>query len=180
MTEAVDPRERLRYTRKAEREAVWFLGDRVEFILNGDMTENRLMLYYHHSKPSSQPPLHEHVGEDEILFIIEGGITFWAADQEITLGPGDLIVLPKDLPHTFRSLPDVESSWYVLTSPANFENFVRTMSEPATHDGPDYDWEMTPEIEQRLEAAAAENGITIIAPPGTKPTDVPGGTEPVR
>lgn len=176
----IDPRDRLRYTRKGEREALWFLGERVEFLLTGDMTDNKLMFYYHHSKPSSQPPLHEHVGEDEILFIVKGGVTFWAADQEVTLGEGDIIVLPRDLPHTFRSLPDQESGWYVLTSPASFENFIRDVAVPATHPGPDYDFEMTHEVEEHLHAAAARNGITIMAPSGTMPWEVPGGTEPVR
>ena len=175
----VDPRTRLRYTKASEREAVWFLGDRIEFILTGEMTDRRLMMYYHESHPDSQPPLHEHEVEDEIHYILEGGITYWAGDEEVTLYAGDSMVLPRDLPHTFRSLPNVSTKWFTITSPTNFEDFIREMSEPCTVDGPQPGWEMTPELATRLNDSAKRHGITLLGPPGTLPTDVPGGTQPV-
>ncbi|MDO5683344.1 MAG: cupin domain-containing protein [Propionibacteriaceae bacterium] len=180
MTDKINPKDRLRYTRAEEREAVWFLGGRVEFMLTDEMTDGRIMLYHHVAIPGAQPPLHEHEGEDEIMIITKGRMTFWAADQVVTLGPGDCIVLPKDLPHTFRSEEGMETEYFVLTSPAAFEGFVREASEPATHPGADLEFTMTPEREQRLHAAAKKHGVTLMAPPGTLPTDIPGGTEPVR
>lgn len=180
MTDKVNPKDRLRYTRANEREAVWFLGGRVEFMLTSEMTDGKVMFYHHVAIPGAQPPLHEHQDEDEIMIIIKGAMHFWAADQKVTLGPGDCIVLPKDLPHTFASDPDQETEYFVMTSPANFEGFIREASEPATHPGADLDFELTPERKERLHAAAAKHGVTIMAPPGTLPTDIPGGTEPVR
>lgn len=178
-TNSVDPRDRLQFTKASEREAVWFLGDRIEFILTGKMTDGRLMMYYHESHPDSQPPLHEHEVEDEMHYILEGGITYWAGTQEITLYAGDAMLLPRDLPHTFRALPNIKSKWFVITSPTNFEDFIREMSPPATQPGPQPDWKMTPELSEKLTDSAKRHGITILAPPGTLPTDVPGGTEPV-
>ncbi|MGJ3507709.1 cupin domain-containing protein [Enemella sp. A6] len=175
----VNPKERLRVVRHDEREELWFLGEYTDFIITGAMTEGRLLVYTHDALPNSAPPLHEHIGEDEILILIEGSITFWAADQEHTLYGGDAIVLPKDLPHTFR-VGTEGARYMVLTSPANFENFVRDMSVPATFRGPEPGFEFTPEYTQRLNETAAKHGITIMAPPGTLPTDFPGGTEPVR
>lgn len=156
--------------RDTERESLWFLGDLVEIIVDGSKTGGRLTVAMHHARPSSQPPLHEHDAEDEIFFILEGEITYWAQGITATLGAGDFILLPKDVPHSFQVSPDREARWLVILAPSGFEDFLREASDPAGHRGLPADFTMTPAIESRLMTAAETAGITILGPPGTRPS----------
>lgn len=162
------PADRLRVVRRADRESMWFLGDLVQLIITGEMTEGRLMVAYHHSRPASQPPLHEHDAEDEIFYLLEGEITFWSAGREEVLGAGDSIVLPRDVPHTFQVSPDAEARWLVFLTPGGFESFFREVGVPNEYDGPQLDWTSDEDTERRLHAAAERAGITILAPAGTR------------
>lgn len=156
--------DRLRVVRVADRESMWFLGDFVQFLVTGEMTEGRLMVAYHHARADSHPPLHEHDAEDEIFVLIEGQITFWAAGREEVLNAGDTIVLPRDLPHTFRVAPDREARWLVLLTPGGFESFFREVGVPAEYEAPQRGWVMDGPTEARLHAAARRAGISILDP----------------
>lgn len=170
MVGAVSPAvDRIKVVRETERESLWFLGDNVQWILTGAETEGRLTLGLHHARPASQPPLHEHDGEDEIFFLLEGQITFWSIGTEVVLTAGDCILLPKDVPHTFQVSPDREAKWLVILAPGGFEDFVRAASRPAEYPGPEKGWEMDDATEKKLVEAAAVAGITLLGPPGARP-----------
>lgn len=171
-------KDRMTVVRKEDRESIWFLGDFVQLIVTGEHTDGRFVMAYHESHPSSQPPLHEHENDDEIFVILDGQITFWALDQEVTLGAGDTIVLPKHVPHTFQVSADKGAKWLVLLSPSGFENFWREVGEKPTHVGPIEGWKMDEATEERLNTSAKKNGITLIAPPGTLPAEVDGADRP--
>jgi mannose-6-phosphate isomerase-like protein (cupin superfamily) len=42
---------------------------------------------------------HMHPNTNEIQYILEGTGTIWLGDKEVTVKPGDLIVIPKGTPH---------------------------------------------------------------------------------
>ena len=45
------------------------------------------------------PPKHLHANAHEIQFVLEGTGTIWLGDKEVTVKPGDLVVIPKGVPH---------------------------------------------------------------------------------
>jgi mannose-6-phosphate isomerase-like protein (cupin superfamily) len=45
------------------------------------------------------PPKHLHADANEIQYILEGTGTIWLGDKEVTVKPGDLVVIPKGTPH---------------------------------------------------------------------------------
>ena len=45
------------------------------------------------------PPKHLHANAHEIQFILEGTGTIWLGDKEVTVKPGDLVIIPKGTPH---------------------------------------------------------------------------------
>ena len=45
------------------------------------------------------PPKHLHADTNEIQYILEGTGTIWLGDKEVTVKPGDLVVIPKGTPH---------------------------------------------------------------------------------
>lgn len=169
---AENPRDRIYIVRESERENLWFLGDLIQPILTPEMTEGRFELHMTQSRPASEPPLHEHDAEDEVFLLIDGSVEFWAGDQHAVLGPGDCILMPKDVPHVFRSSPETGAKWLVITAPGWFLGFLRAVAEPAEYAAPNRDWNMDDETQKKLYQAAEDFGITILAPPGTRPSDL--------
>lgn len=75
------------------------------------------------------PPLHRHLGEDELFYILEGQIWFKCGDAEAVHGPGALAWLPRQLPHQFQVRSDTARALQVST-PAQFERFVAALGRP--------------------------------------------------
>ncbi|MCA1300029.1 cupin domain-containing protein [Stappia indica] len=168
-TDPTKPENRIFVIREAERENLWFLGDLIQPIITTQMTEGRFQLALTHSKVGSEPPLHEHNGEDEIFYLLEGKISFWSADAAVTLGPGDCILMPKDVPHIFQVDPDSEAKWLVMSAPGGLDEFFRAVAIPADYAAPQAGWKMDEATEKRLTDACDRFGITLIGPPGTRP-----------
>ena len=45
------------------------------------------------------PPKHLHANAHEIQYFLEGTGTIWLGDKEVTVKPGDLVIIPKGTPH---------------------------------------------------------------------------------
>lgn len=170
--EAVDQASRVFVVREAERENLWFLGDLIQPIITSRMTEGRFQMALTHSKAGSEPPLHEHGGEDEIFYVLEGKISFWAADRTCVLGAGDCILMPRDVPHIFQADRDTGAKWLVLSAPGGLDDFFRAVAVPAEYPAPQKGWSMDHATEKRLEDACKRFDISILAPPGTRPTEI--------
>ncbi len=114
----------------------------------------------------SQPPPHVHHNEDEGFYILEGGITLYTAEAEVTLGAGEFAVGPMGVPHTYRA-GGAGVRMIVISAPGGFADFVREMGVAAAREelpvleGP-------PDI-VRLTEVAARHGIEFTGPPGTLP-----------
>jgi mannose-6-phosphate isomerase-like protein (cupin superfamily) len=44
-------------------------------------------------------PKHLHPNANEIQYILDGTGTIWLGDKEVTVKPGDLVIIPKGTPH---------------------------------------------------------------------------------
>ena len=71
---------------------------------------------------------------------------------------------PRDIPHTF-TVTSPEARSLVVTEPAGFEKFMRTLGEPAAALTIPPASVALPSREQIM-AAAAEFGLEILGPPG--------------
>ena len=74
------------------------------------------------------PPRHVHFRDDEILRMMSGRVAVWSPTHCGVAGPGDVIVLPKGVPHTWRSL-DEEVHMEVTTAPGDLEIFFERLEE---------------------------------------------------
>jgi quercetin dioxygenase-like cupin family protein len=150
--------------RQGEGEALWFLGTLVTIKAGSETTAGRVAVIEHLAPRGAGSPLHVHRREDEWFYVIEGELTFWVGGEVIEAPAGSFVYGPRDVPHTFTVSSD-EARFLLVTEPAGFESFVRTLAEPAQAltippppAGP-------PDFE-RLAAVAAEYGIEILGPPG--------------
>lgn len=156
--------ERIYVIRAKERKNWWFLGNLVQPIITSEMTNGQFMMSQTHAYLGSQPPVHEHNGEDEIFYILEGAVTFWVEDTEVTLGPGDSILMPKDVPHIFQASSEVETKWLNISGPAGLEKFFEDVSVDAEYPGPQRGWAMDDATLARLDKACEKYGITLLDP----------------
>lgn len=86
---------------------------------------------------SSGPGLHVHTREDEAAYVISGVLTFVVGDRRFEASSGELVWLPREVPHTFANLGD-EAVWaFAVTTPAGLEGmFAEQSAYFATLQGP--------------------------------------------
>ena len=76
-------------------------GDTISPVNSGGM-RNKLLVAVDGATISIQdgsPPKYLHANANEIQYILEGTGTIWLGDKEVTVKPGDLVVIPKGTPH---------------------------------------------------------------------------------
>lgn len=150
-----------------DSEQLWFLGTLARMKLDGQHTGGRFALWDGVLPHGAAPPLHSHP-QDETFYVLEGEITAWLVEPELTAdqgwissrgqrcGPGAVVFAPGGAPHTFRVESDTARMVF-LSTPAGIDEYVRALAEPAQWpwlqpppDGPRVAPERMAEIERRL------------------------------
>jgi mannose-6-phosphate isomerase-like protein (cupin superfamily) len=80
-------------------------------------------------RPGDGPPLHVHHKEDEIFRIVEGRFRLRIGDATFDAGPGDTLLLPRDVPHSFINSGDVTGRLLIVLQPGGFERFFLEVAE---------------------------------------------------
>jgi quercetin dioxygenase-like cupin family protein len=167
---ATDETSRELIVRHGERTGYWFLNDYVEMLATGEDTEGRYTFFEVLGPPGDEPPLHVHDADDEAFLVLDGELEVWIGDTHTTLGPGDYALLPKGVPHIYRVSSPQPARWLVLLAPAGFDRFLRAVSQPAQEARiPDAAPPPTPADAEQLARVAAECGMDILGPPGSRP-----------
>ncbi|MGI5127393.1 quercetin 2,3-dioxygenase [Pseudonocardia sp. CA-107938] len=117
--------------RAGEGEALWFLGNLVTLKATGEQTRGALTVAEFVNPPGFAPPLHRHLQEDEAFYVLEGEARFHCGDEVLDAGPGDFVLLPVGLPHTFVVGSGGPLRTLQLTTPSGFERFAAEAGEPA-------------------------------------------------
>ena len=74
-------------------------------------------------RAGDEPPIHTHTREDETVYVLDGAITAFVADQRIDVDAGSYAALPKEVPHGLRVRGD-EARLLVTLAPAGAEYFL--------------------------------------------------------
>ncbi|HEX8864136.1 MAG TPA: quercetin 2,3-dioxygenase [Lentzea sp.] len=148
--------------RAGEGEAVWFLGSLMTTKAGGAQTGGRLTVVEFLNPPGFAPPLHRHLVEDELFYLLSGAAEFHCDGERFTAGPGDFVVLPAGLPHSFVVDAAEPLRALQITTPAGFEDFAAAVGEPARARV----LPPPPEIDPAaLGHAAAQHSIELLGPP---------------
>ena len=143
-------------TPRADQELM-FLGSRCRILATAESTDNTYGLVdMVEVAAGDMPPLHVHHTHDEGFLLLEGELSLFLPDREVALRPGQFVLAPREVPHTYR-VGGSPARWLVLSTPAGFERFVEDVAALG---------ETTPDA---LTRTGAEHGIEILGPPGTMP-----------
>lgn len=144
--------------------SVWYGGFLLTFLATSEDTGGAFSLTYTEAQKgvSVEPPLHVHTREEESFYVMEGAITAYVGDEVIRVEAGNLLTLPRGVPHRY-TIGTEHARYLNLCTPGGFEGFLRELSEPAPSMTMPPAPEGPPDI-PRLIAAAAKYGIAIVAP----------------
>ena len=94
-------------------------------VLSGE-TNGGLFVLEHANMIKGGPPLHYHLHQEEWFYVVEGKVVFQVGEARKELGPGDSILGPRMIPHTFSYAGDKPGRMLIAFTPAGkMEEFLR-------------------------------------------------------
>ena len=78
--------------------------------------------------PRSGPPLHLHRHEDEILRVVEGHHRVRVGLDDLDVGPGDTVFLPRGVPHTYANFADQRDHVIFIAQPGGLERYFQELA----------------------------------------------------
>jgi mannose-6-phosphate isomerase-like protein (cupin superfamily) len=117
--------------RKSLKNTYKYAGGTVSILISGEDTGGTFSMWEGIQKPGGEPPLHVHHANDETFVVLEGNMRILIGDEIYEAGPGDVVFAPRGVPHAFKVKSEVVRALTVCT-PAGFEEWFRTLGEPAT------------------------------------------------
>jgi quercetin dioxygenase-like cupin family protein len=134
-----------------------FLGARCRILATSESTDGEYGLVdMIEVAAGDMPPLHVHHTHDEGFLLLQGQLSLFLPDREIALRPGEFVLAPRGIPHTYQ-VGDSAARWLVLSTPAGFEAFVADIAG------------LDPVTPEALTATGAIHGIEMLGPPRTMP-----------
>jgi mannose-6-phosphate isomerase-like protein (cupin superfamily) len=95
-------------------------------LISGDITNGAFEMFEELRSTESGPPPHVHRERDEAFHVLAGRYAFIRDRDEVRLGPGDSIFVPRGTRHGYRTL-EAPSRTLIVVAPAGLEGFFREM-----------------------------------------------------
>ncbi|MGH9079308.1 MAG: cupin domain-containing protein [Acidimicrobiales bacterium] len=111
----------------------------------------------------SAPPLHVHAELDDTWYILDGQMVVRCGDNELVVGAGHWVSMPRGVPHTFRVVGDHEARILLVHDNATFRDLIRELGVPAEVNVVPAKPAFPPMDE--LARVASANDLTPIGPP---------------
>ena len=105
------------------------LGLEIRILLPADAMEDALSVFEERDGPGDGPPLHLHHDAEEVFAVLDGRYRFQLGDDARDASPGDVLVVPRETPHTFVCTGEAGGRLLVTLRPGGFEGFFREVAE---------------------------------------------------
>ncbi len=104
------------------------LGDEQTLKFTGKETGGLFTIIENFNEPGVGIPMHLHENEDEIFHVIEGEMEFVTLGKTSVLKKGDMIFLPRQIPHSFRVVGSQKAKAVVTVMPSGIEKMFYALS----------------------------------------------------
>lgn len=144
------------------------------FKLLASDTQGAFTLSTAFNPPHNGVPPHIQHEEDEAFIVLEGTYAFQLGEQTLHCGPGDVVYVPRGVPHAFENISPEPARMLILQTPGGLhEQYFAEAWEPIedpTHLPP----EGGPPDFGKIKAAAQRYGLEILPPPAPSPGNAKG------
>jgi len=113
-------------------DAYWWLGSLTLNKVTSDESGGAMDIVDHRVPAGYAPPPHVHSDQDEVFYVIDGMFTVRCAEQTWPAGPGSLVFLPRQVPHSFVVSDDGPARTLLINAPAGFADVIAELGEPTT------------------------------------------------
>ncbi|MEP7268141.1 MAG: cupin domain-containing protein [Saprospiraceae bacterium] len=97
--------------------------------ISGADTDGSLAIFEQTSLSQGKgTPLHIHLSQDEIFYVIEGSYKFQVGDDKYDLSAGDSIFLPRKIAHAWTQKSETGKMLVTMQPAGKLENFFVTMA----------------------------------------------------
>jgi quercetin dioxygenase-like cupin family protein len=128
---AVNAEEAERGPTAAGSHAVRWRGGTIDVKLTAAQTEGRVGMWLWHAQRGNTAPLHVQHREDEQFLVIDGDACFQIGEHISEATAGDLVFLPRKVPHAYLILSTTAVLVGTVT-PAGFESFFGEAGAPVS------------------------------------------------
>jgi len=137
---------------------VHYLAHTFSFLATGKDTDNAYALIHCFFRKGFTPPPHYHQYEDESFYLLDGMIDFRVGEKKFRAAAGELVILPKEIPHSFDLVSDTAKALLLIT-PAGFETVFQEFGVAAqTLDLPPVPDHLPKELFQQIHMRCIELG----------------------
>ncbi len=118
---------------------------------NGDLT-----IFEYTGNDKGGPPLHIHLKQDEIFYIVEGEYLVQVGEEKFHVKSGDTVFAPRLVPHTFAQLTDKGKMFYLFQPSGKMEDFFRKAGKKSIE---------APNKGEKASKLFEEHNLKIVGPP---------------
>lgn len=130
--------------------------DQIAFKLGDGESGSKFEFAENQVLPNNGPPEHIHLDTDEAFYVASGTFRVKVGDRMEDVGPGAFVYAPRGLPHVFVNTGQTKGTLLIVTSPSNFEAYMRE-AVPAL--------QRTPPDQKTLDALGEKYKVRIVGPP---------------
>lgn len=120
-------------------------------------TNGQLSLFFGYYVKNDSAPMHVHYKEDEQFYVLNGEVLFQVGDDRHTLNAGDLVFLPRNIPHTYLVLSDTATMLFMTTPSGKTEAFFKTLSQLKSRPSP-----------EQMQQFFKDHDLGLVGPPLTR------------
>lgn len=85
----------------------------------GELAQGRrVAIVEYTTRAGEEPPVHVHLTEDEIFYVLEGELTFRCGEGTFESAAGGFVLIPRGVEHTYQVRGQSEVRLLVVTAPA--------------------------------------------------------------
>ena len=136
-------------------------GVRMSFRLTAQETNNAISVIDVRLTPGSEPPRHVHQREDETNIIHDGTITYFIGDDIINAKKGDIVFMPRGVPHHFV-VTSPTAHCTLIATPGGIEYFFNGISLPFDQKRNPATGKPSAEEIKKLVASATKFGMSFV------------------
>ncbi|MDQ2960139.1 MAG: cupin domain-containing protein [Candidatus Dormibacteraeota bacterium] len=107
------------------------VGGPLTFKARAETTNGTFTAFENVIAPMQGPPLHLHVREDEMWYVLDGHVRFKADDRMFDAPTRSFMFIPRATPHCFQNVGDGPARLLVMFTPAGMERFFEGVAELA-------------------------------------------------